>query len=86
MGEGNNERSDVAIRKYYINDLNYKNIYIFDYEINDSHTKTLYLTEEQFEIIRNIEIPNKLNDKLFRLPWDYIWGRIYEVLPELFEE
>lgn len=74
------------MKKYYINDLNHKTIYIFDYEINDTHTKTLYLTKEQFEIIRNIEIPNKLIDKLFRLPWDYIWGRIYEVLPELFEE
>lgn len=74
------------MKKYYINDLGHKNIYIFDHEINDSHTKTLYLTEEQFEIIRNIEIPNKLSDKLFRVPWDYIWGRIYEVLPEMFEE
>lgn len=74
------------MKKYYINDLTHKNIYIFDYEIKDSHTRSLYLTEEQFEIIRNIEIPNKLRNKIFRLSWNYIWGRIYEVLPELFED
>lgn len=74
------------MKKYYINDLTHNTIYIFDYKIKDSHTRSLYLTKEQFEIIRNIEIPKILRKHLFRLPWDYIWGRIYEVLPEMFEE
>ena len=91
MGEGNNERSDVAIRKWY-------NVYtIFKgratlncregYKDNMHGVYiNLFLTEDEADKIRNIEFDLWYLKRSPYLAKDHMKHEIYKVLPELFEE
>ncbi len=83
------------MKLYYVNlasCLRGKHIMIYewtDYNKNrGGHMLFLYLEPNQYEIIRNIEINviKDLNMKLSWAPKEYILHKIYEVLPEIFEE
>ena len=83
------------MKLYYVNlasCLHGKHIMIYewpDYNKNRSgHMLFLYLESYQFEIIRNIEIDavKDLNRLSSWAPKEYILDKIYEVLPEMFDE
>lgn len=72
--------------------MNAKHIKIYEWPEYDKnrggYMLFLYLEPYQYEIIRNIEIDG-INDLIKVTSWapkDYILHKIYEVLPELFEE
>lgn len=80
---------------YYVNlasCLRGKHIMIYEWPEHDKnrggYMLFLYLKPWQYEIIRNIEI-NVIKDLNVRFSWapkEYILYKIYEVLPEMFEE
>lgn len=82
------------MKKYYINlasCLHGKHIMIYEWPEHDKnhggHIAFLYLEPYQYEIIRNIEIGAiKDLNRSSCAPKDYILHKIYEVLPEMFEE
>lgn len=83
------------MKKYYINlasCLRGKHIMIYEWPEHDKnhggYMLFLYLEPNQYEIIRNIEI-NVIKDINLKISWatkEYILHKIYEVLPEIFEE
>ena len=91
MGEGNNERSDLAMRKWYNvysifkghATLNARNGYkdnMHGVYIN------LFLTEEEADKIRSIDMNITYNNRTMYAYKDHIMHEIYKVLPEMFEE
>lgn len=51
------------------------------------HHKFIYLYDEQYQIIRNIPlIPRQFEKHGMHVPEDCILHKIYEVLPEMFDE
>lgn len=49
--------------------------------------KFIYLYDEQYQIIRDIPlIPKQFEKHCMYVPEEYILHKIYEILPEMFEE
>lgn len=83
------------MKLYYVNlasCLHSKHVKIYEWPEHDKnrggHMLFLYLEPYQYEIIRNIEINvvKDLNRISSWTPKEYILHKIYEVLPEMFEE
>lgn len=82
------------MKQYYINlasCLHGKHVMIYEWPDNNKkhggYMLFIYLEPYQYEIIRNIEIDviRDLNVRSWA-PKEYILHKIYEVLPEMFEE
>ena len=82
------------LKLYYVNlasCLHSKHIMIYEWpgqKNRGGHMLFLYLKSSQYKIIRNIEINvvKDLNRISSWTPKEYILHKIYEVLPEMFEE